>query len=148
MTAPFSVSLPRRHLVLRLFRRALRRHVVQRREQQFVYLAESFLQGKLYFLEQPNAQWGDSVLFEGQRYWPLGPFPAVLLMPVVFITKLLGIPFLQSYPNILLIVGIFGLMYALARKLGYTRSDALFWGFSLPFASALSGVAFWPWSWQ
>lgn len=59
-------------------------------DQQFSYLAESFLQGKTYFLASPAFGY-DTVFFQGKYYWPLGPFPAVLLP-----TLCAGVSFLRS----------------------------------------------------
>ena len=54
-----------------------------RHEQQYVRLAESFLSGKLHLLVELPEHLHDTALYGGRYYWPLGPFPAVLLMPFV-----------------------------------------------------------------
>jgi hypothetical protein len=61
-------------------------------DQQFSYLAESFLQGKTYFLA-PAAFGYDTVFFQGKYYWPLGPFPAVLLLPFLLVFRSFGLFF-------------------------------------------------------
>lgn len=50
---------------------------------QFTELARSFINGKLYFLDNSifNNNVSDNVFFNGRYYWPLGPFPAIALIP-------------------------------------------------------------------
>lgn len=115
--------------------------------QQFVYLAESFLQGKLYFLANYDSWWHDAVLFEGNYYWPLGPFPAVSLMPFVWFWGIFGQTLKQGNIQIFLVLLVFALIYKLARVLKYGFEDGLYLGFAFCFASVFLGVAFWPNSW-
>src|SRR3989338_10072579 len=58
--------------------------------QHFSYLAQSFLDGHTYFTQNLKS-WSDTTLFNGRHYWPLGPFPALLLLPLVVIFNQLGI---------------------------------------------------------
>ena len=53
-------------------------------DRQYSALAESFLKGKLFFLPESRSGWADTASFEGQHYSALGPFPAVLIMPLVW----------------------------------------------------------------
>src|SRR5580700_3478290 len=50
-------------------------------EQQFAFLARSFLHGDLAFQQDPGESWADTSPHDGHYYWPLGPLPAVILMP-------------------------------------------------------------------
>ena len=68
-----------------------------RTEQQFAFLAQSFLHGNLAFLEQPGASWADTTPHNGSYYWPLGPLPAVALMPCELLAALSGVIFYQGY---------------------------------------------------
>jgi len=116
-------------------------------DQHFSVLAESFLQGKLYFLEQYSSWWHDAVYFNGHYYWPQGPLPAVILMPFVFLFKSLNIPFYQSYVQIFFCLGVYFLIYKISRKLRYTALDSLFLAFAFTFATSFIGVSFWSTGW-
>lgn len=113
----------------------------------FSYLASSFLQGKTYFLDQPGS-WKDAAYFSGAYYWPLGPFPAVLLMPFVYVFSLLNKFFHQGYLHFFIVLGVFYLVYKIALKAKYAITDSLYLAFGFCFASAFLGVAIWPWSWH
>lgn len=115
-------------------------------EQQFSYLAQSFLQGKLYFLQAPGS-WADTALFEGMHYWPLGPFPALLLMPFVFMSDALGIFFFQGYLLFPITVGVFILWYCIARTFSFSERDALLLALTFVFGSGYILAALFPWSW-
>src|SRR3989344_5713193 len=73
--------------------------------QQFTYLAKSFLQGKLFFTSTLNT-WHDAAYFAGHYYWPLGPFPALLLIPFVAVGNLFGVFFYQGYLQIFITLAI------------------------------------------
>ena len=115
-------------------------------DQQFSYLAESFLQGKTYFLVPPAFGF-DTVFFQGKYYWPLGPLPAVLLLPFVLVFRSFGLFFFQSYLHVFLVLGVFYLFFKIARKVGYSADDAGFLAFAFCFASAFLGVAIYSGSW-
>lgn len=115
-------------------------------EQQFSHLAGSFASGKLFFLQMPGS-WADAVPYEGRHYWPLGPFPAVLLMPFVLLADSFGIFFRQGYLQIFLVLGVVFLCFRIARRLGYSRNDSLCHALGFGFATAFLGVALLPWSW-
>jgi hypothetical protein len=115
-------------------------------DQQFSYLAESFLQGKTYFLAPPASGY-DTVFFQGKYYWPLGPFPAVLLLPFVLVFRSFGLFFFQSYLHVFLVLGVFYLFFKIARRVGYSADDAGFLAFAFCFASAFLGIAIYSGSW-
>lgn len=117
-----------------------------RGEQQFSYLADSFLRGKTYFLEKPGS-WADTTSYDGRYYWPLGPFPAVIILPFVFIFNLINQFFYQGYLHFFIVLGVFYLVCKIARKSKYSFSDSLYLAFAFCFSSAFLGVAIWPWSW-
>lgn len=110
-------------------------------DQTFVELAQSFLQGKLYLVGNTTF---DTVLSGGHRYWPLGPFPAVLLMPFVSLFSLAYLPFTQGYLHVPLGFGIFFLSFFITRKLGYSKRDAWYWAFAFLFGSAFIAILFSP----
>ena len=115
-------------------------------EQQFVYLANSFLHGKTYFLSEPG-RWMDTIFFNGQYYWPLGPFPAVFFIPLIPIFNFLNLYLSQSLLSFFLGVSVFYFVYKIARKIKYTKEDSLYWAFAFCFATCFLGVFFVPWSW-
>jgi len=115
-------------------------------DQQFSYLAEAFLHGTTY-LPVPPATAHDAVFFQGKYYWPLGPLPAVLLLPFVLIARFLGLFFFQSYLHVFLVFGVFYLFFKIAAKTGYSKQDSAFLAFAFCFASAFIGVAIYSGSW-
>ena len=108
-------------------------------DQQFSQLAESFIQGKTHFLTRPEMGL-DTVFFEGKYYWPLGPFPAVLLLPFVLVFQSVGLFFRQGYLQIVLVFGIYYSFFKIARRVDYGSDDAGFLAFAFCFASAFLGV--------
>src|ERR1041385_4999770 len=115
-------------------------------DQQFSYLAAAFLHGRTYLLVPP-APAHDAVFFQGKYYWPLGPLPAVLLLPFELIVRGFGLFFYQSYLHIFLVFGVFCLFFKIATKTGYSKQDAHFLAFAFCFASAFVGVALYSGSW-
>src|SRR3989304_853027 len=103
-------------------------------EQQFSFLAQSFLHGSLDISQFPTAL-NDAVFFAGKYYWPLGPFPALILTPFVFIFNFLNSFFYQKYLQIPLIFWIIYLIYVISKKIGYKAKDALYLAASFGFAS-------------
>lgn len=136
----------RRRLTCLLFAVVVCFNLTTSENQQFSYLAESFLQGKTYFLSPPNFGF-DTVLFNGKYYWPLGPFPAVLLLPFVLVFRSFSLFFFQAYLQILLFFGVFYLFFKIARRIGYSPDDAGFLAFAFCFASAFLGAAIYSGSW-
>ena len=115
-------------------------------EQQFSYLASSLLSGKTYFLEMPGT-WADSVEWGGKHYWPLGPFPAFLMMPFVWLFGKLGIFFSQGYLQPFIVVGVFYLVFNISQKFKYSKEDGVYWAYAFVFSSVFLNVAIAPWSW-
>ena len=116
-------------------------------EQQFAFLARSFLHGDLAFQEAPGGIWDDTSPHAGRYYWPLGPLPAVVLMPFEFLASGLGIFFQQGYLQPLLVFAVLAIVYRIARITGYEAKDSAYLAFGFTFATAFLGVAMWPWSW-
>lgn len=114
-------------------------------EQHFVYLARSFLAGRVFFLEPPKLL-VDTVYFGGRYYWPLGPFPAGVLMPFVYLFSLFGQFFYQEYLKFLLALAIFYLIFRIARKFRYDCPDSLFLAFAFIFSTVFMSVVALPFS--
>ena len=115
--------------------------------QHFSRLAQSFLHGGLAFNTPPDGIWDDTTPYAGKNYWPLGPFPAVLLMPFQFLAGLVGIFFYQGYLQSVLVGLLLVLVFLVARRTGFDPEDAAYLAFGFVFSTACLGVAFWPWSW-
>ena len=111
-------------------------------EQQFIFLAKSFLQHKLYFTSIPG-YWGDTAFFNGQHFWPLGPLPAFLDMPfVLFINN-----FQQHTLVIILNMINLLLLFLIAKKIIGRTTDSLWLAGAYVFSSAYLYIALKPWSW-
>lgn len=111
-------------------------------EQQFVLLAESFLKGQLNFINIAD-DISDTAYFMGNYYWPLGPFPAVFLMPFVFIFKY----FLQGFISFPLSLLNFWLLYKIARIHKIDIQKSLLLATFFIFGSIYTPLAALPASW-
>jgi hypothetical protein len=93
--------------------------------QHFSHLAQSFLHGHLYFSEILLIG-HDSTFFNGEYYWPQGPFPALVLLPYVALLAPFHYLPSQLIPNMLLTLVVYLLVYLLAQKIGYKKRDSHF----------------------
>jgi len=107
--------------------------------EQFSSLANSFLHFKTYFLDTSKGNM-DMTFVRGHYYWPLGPFPAVLLMPFVFLSSLTGHNFYQAFLNFPIGIVVFYLVYLLAKSLNYNKTDRYYWSFAFCFVSIYTFV--------
>jgi len=112
-------------------------------EQQFVFLADSFLKGSFSFVTLPH-RIADLSLFEGFYYWPEGLFPAILLMPFVFLSKT---GFLQGYLQFPLTCLNFYLVYKICKTRSLSPSKSLFVALFYILGSIYTPIATIPWSW-
>ena len=113
----------------------------------FASLARSFAHGELNFREPPDGTWADTTPHEGKYYWPLGPLPALVLLPFTFLTEAVGTTFYQGYLQPFLVGALLALVFVCARRVGYAPDDSGYLAFGFTFATACLGVALWPWSW-
>lgn len=117
------------------------------REQQFWYMADSLMQGKLYVIHMPGNYWFDFAFYKGHFYWPLGPFPGIVMIPFVFLSKALGIFINQGVSQFLATLGIIFLCFKLARIYKFSKEHSLFLGFAFCFSSVYIMSAYLPWGW-
>lgn len=137
-------NLPLTYLLLLGFSLFFYFNLVQKvGEQQFVYLAKSFLEGNLYFTQVPQ-NFNDGSYYEGYYFWPQGPFPAILLMPFV---ALFGINFHQGSIQFFLSIFNCFLLYKIAKRITNNSSTALWLSFAYIFASSYMLIGLIPWSW-
>ena len=118
-----------------------------RGEQQFAFLAQSFLHGDLDLVGPALSNVADMTPHQGRYYWPLGPLPAILLMPFEFATAAFGAFFYQGYLQPFLAFALVAVVYRIARRIGYCSGDAGHLAFGFAFATAFLGVCLWSWSW-
>ncbi len=142
-------------ILLGMFGVILKHNLQKIAHQQFVYLADSFSNGVLYFqnqfqplltrpLKDGSLFWIDTSEHQGKHYWPLGVFPAILLWPFVI---LFGTGFLQGYLSFPLTVLNFFLLIKIAQRFSFTVKDSTWFAASFIFGSAYLGVAAIPVSW-
>lgn len=118
---------------------------------QYAYLSQSFMQGELAFSDEYAELVGgwDMTYYDGKYYWPLGPLPSVILMPVVGAIEDTSFPLRASHS----ITSIFFAMiaafasYKIARKVGYSQNDSIFWTIAFCIGSTFVGVATFDSSW-
>jgi hypothetical protein len=131
-----------------LFAAQITNLVLDNKYQQYRFLAESFLAARLDFVEMPGSSWDDTALFDGAHYWPLGSFPAVLLMPFVFISRLLGTTFPQGYLTFALAIWTFYLVFRLAKRFGVEGEEPTWLALAFVGSSSYLAMALVPWSWH
>ena len=120
-------------------------NLLNKSEQHYVLLAQSFMHGKLYFVNLPESL-SDTMKFQDKYYWPNPPFPAVLVMPFVLLFSYFGLTFYQGYMSLVLIAGTIVVLYKLLKDICY-KDDIYFWIYGFTFSTAFIGVATRPWSW-
>jgi len=115
-------------------------------EQQYWHLANAFLHNQLYFLEK-SGTWADAVFYNGHDYWHEGPFPAIILMPVVMLSNVTGVLLSQGSIHFFVTLFVFILCYKIAEKYRFSKLDSLILAFAFCFASVYQLIAFIPWCW-
>jgi hypothetical protein len=121
----------------------IQRNLAPASEQHFVLLAKSFLEGNLHFIYVPG-NGGDTALFNGRHFWPLGPLPAVLLMPFV---ALFEFEMRQGYLAwVFHLLNLF-LLYRIARQITGKTHVALWLSFAYAFGTVYFYIIFKSWSW-
>lgn len=108
--------------------------------QQFVYLAQSFSHGHLYFTHQFDWS-GEPSTYNGRDYYALGPFSAVILVPFVMLGEKLHFFFYQGFLSapIFFLTAFF--VYKIARRIGYGKEESFLLSCAFCFASPLIFVA-------
>jgi hypothetical protein len=146
----FQENIPLLFLIIAFFSLIFARNFYFNISQHFSYLADSFLHGKFYFLKDVILKIGtdsDMVFYNDKYYWPLGPLPAVILMPAVFIFKFLNLFFYQGYLQFFLILLILLILFNISRKIDFSKLDSLYLASAFLFSSMFLGVALISSSW-
>lgn len=115
--------------------------------EQFGVLAQSFLRGRVD-IDLSYGPMSDVSYWNGKVFWPLGFFPAVLLVPGTWLFDGGGAIFYQAYIQVVLVCGVWFLLWYLARLHGYSKADSFLWAIAFGLGSVFLAVALWPWSWQ
>lgn len=111
-------------------------------EQQFVYLANAFLKGSFSFVQLPSTI-ADLSFFSGKYFWPLGPLPALILTPFVW---LFGLNFQENYIKFPLTIFNFLLVLKICQKLKLQTEKAKIVAIFFIFGSIYTPVATIPYS--
>jgi hypothetical protein len=112
--------------------------------QQYVLLAASFLEGQLHFLEEPG-MWWDTSLYAGKHFWPLGPLPAVLIIPFYLMFKMSMSTGYIGLPLTFLIVWY---LNKVALLYGVSGRNTRWLAFAFVFSTSFCFVNYfsnWPW---
>jgi len=105
-------------------------------DKQYSGLAEAFLSGKLELISPPRDNWADTAPFDGHHYSALGPFPALMLIPLIW-TGL----FHQGVISFLGTLIVFWQCLRLTRKFGYTHHESCWFALAFCFGTSFVGVA-------
>jgi hypothetical protein len=84
---------------------------------------------------------------QSKHYWPLGPLPAVILMPYVAVAQYIFTEVDQALPQIILVGAIGIIVFLLARKLSYRKIDSLFLSLAFCAGTMFLPIAFESSSW-
>lgn len=129
------------YLIIFLFCLITATNLVVTAEQQFVALAKSFLEGRLDLVNLKNA--ADTAFYANRHYWPLGPLPAVVLMPLVFLFK----NFHQGLLQIFLNIANFYLVFKICKKVNLDTEKSKLMAIFFIFGSTYTFVGAIPFSW-
>ena len=102
---------------------------------QYSRLAEAFLEGKLFLLSTPKAG-ADTAAFGGHYYSALGPFPALLIMPLVWTGY-----YQQGQLSFIASLAVFYLCLRLARRLDYSGDEPCWFALAFCFGTSFIGVS-------
>ncbi len=89
-------------------------------------LAESFLAGRLDFINLPGSGVLDMALFHGRYYSPFGVLPALIALPFVWLGG-----FHQGALNLLAVIAVYLLAFRIAQDAGYSSRDSLWLALAL-----------------
>jgi len=98
-------------------------------------LPSRFLEGKLFLLSTPE-NGADTAVFGGHYYSALGPFPAVLIMPLVWTGY-----YHQGQLSFIVSLAVFYLCFRLARRLNYSGDEACWLALAFCFGTSFIGVS-------
>ncbi len=131
-----------------LFGLVLWKNITGNVAQHFSLMAESFNHGRLDLMRLDPIMGTADIFFQnGKAHWANFPFPAIILMPFVFIFEKFGLFFYQGYLQFFLTLGVFWMGYLLARRFNFSSLNSIYLAIALCFGSNYSFVAFYSDSW-
>lgn len=129
-------------LLVFLFAPILGLNLYTRIENTYSALAFAFLNRSFSFL-QIDQGIVDAAYYNGQYYWPRGPFPAVILMPFVW---LFGPNFQENFLKFPLNILNFWLIYKISKSLKLSPKTAIWLAIFFIFGSIYTPIAVLPYS--
>lgn len=106
---------------------------------EFSFLSESFLKGNLHLVtDNPSS---DVVTYQDKQYWPLGPFPAILIAPITFFTN--GHVQQNLVEFFTIIATVLLIFYFLKTRFKFSNNNAIWLTMSFIFASVYALIPFW-----
>lgn len=116
-------------------------------DRHFVWQAEAFLNGRLDLdpAHMNAATAVDTTIRGGKYYWPLGPLPAVMYVPLVAVLGATDLT--RSIGHVAAVIATWILAYALARRSGCRSDDAAWLVLAFAFGSAMIGASMLPLPW-
>lgn len=116
---------------------------------QYLELGRSFLEGQISFSDEyvERISGYDMAYHNGKYYWPLGPFPGILIIPFVVLLDAIGLSESQGFLNLTALAVIFWSLYLISKKIGYTNLEIFWWIVAFCFGTMFMGVAMMPKSW-
>jgi len=105
-------------------------------DKQYSSLTQAFIAGKLELISPPRDNWADTAPFDGHHYSALGPFPAVLFMPLVW-TGFFHQGLISFFGSVL----VFFQCFRLAKKHGYDVHESCWFALAFCFGTSFVGVA-------
>ena len=105
-------------------------------DKQYSSLTEAFIAGKLELISPPRENWADTAPFDGHHYSALGPFPAVILIPLVW-TGFFHQGIISFFGSVL----VFFQCFRLAKKHKYNAHESCWFALAFCFGTSFAGVA-------
>ncbi len=114
----------------------------------FMYLADSLVRGHLWLNDLPGRQviYNDLSFYNGHYYLPFGPVPALLYLPIIWMTNNFDIWSWQVYSGLVINMVNILLIYKLARTFKLSENQALWLIFAYTFATAFVAIFIFPWN--
>lgn len=105
-------------------------------DKQYSSLTEAFIAGRLELISPPRDNWADTAPFDGYHYSALGPFPALIFMPLVWTGF-----YHQGLISFLGSLVVFWQCLRLAKKHEYDAHESCWFALAFCFGTSFAGVA-------
>ena len=115
--------------------------------EQTIWQAEALLEGSLAVNANKFMHLDIVYTESGEAYWPLGIFPAIVVLPFVALSDVLEVPMYQGFLLPFITLAVYVLAVSLARKFQFRTLDALLLGAVFCLGSGYILMTFEPWTW-